>query len=125
GKVEVGLSGVPGPGFNSGLPEDLGQLVLSVGVPSEAMLDKSWVDCERLRLGRQRAYLGLSVCGAERWCRDPALMVCAGGGELGRCAELREELDKLHRQLVEVGLLGAGFGAAVEAEGKVQAPGMV
>jgi hypothetical protein len=77
GKIEVWLPRVPGPRFNTGLSQRPSQLVLSVGVPPEAALNKSWINCERLSLGRQRAYLGLSVCDAKRWCRGVTLLVCA------------------------------------------------
>lgn len=77
GKIEVWLLGMPGPRFNTGLSQHPSQLVLSVGVPLEAPLNKSWINCERLPLGRQRAYMGLSVCGAKRWCREATLIVWA------------------------------------------------
>src|ERR1700728_513548 len=85
---------------------------------------KSCIDGEWLPLARQRADSGFSVCGAKRWCRAGPPAFCLWSRQLGRCGQYREELDKLHRQLVEVRLLGPRFDAAVEAEGKVKAPGM-
>lgn len=75
---------MPGLRFNASLPQHPGQLVLRVGVPPQAALNKSWIDRERLPLGRQLAYLGLPVRGAERWCRDATLIACACWGELDR-----------------------------------------
>src|SRR5262249_9118152 len=112
-EIEVWLAWLPGPRFDAGPSQDLCQLVLSVGMPLETAFDKSWIDCEWLSIAWQWAYLGFSVCYAKRWCRDGTVILCAWRRRHGRCDERRERLNEFRGQLVEIGLLGPGLGAAV------------
>ena len=108
GKVEVRLVREPGTRFNPCPAEDLRQLVLGVGMALEAALDKGRINREWLPLARQGAYRSFPVFrtkhrGRDRRQRAPGDACPAAAGERG------EELDELRRQLIQVGLLGAGL----------------
>lgn len=125
GKVEVGLLGQPGARFDSGGPQGLSELVLCVCVALEAALDKCGIDEKRFSVPRQGGDLGFAVRGAQRRCRRSGRLEhrwwrrrgCGGG-------ELREDVDQLRRELVQVGLHRSELVSAPEEEGEVEASGV-